>query len=355
MRFPGTLLWLTAAFVLASCAGLAPREPSGTEGLVVGTITYDSSLGEYRVGLLSVDAEHPSLIRVGHSLWHPFVRMYDDDLKMRGAPFSVRLPAGDYRIAYWEVSQGQARSNSTAPIELPLRVEAGKATYLGNVHFSAHWEVSLNDEAGRDLPILKARFPEIEPLAILPAIEPGTKHERLGGAYDGALFPGPGPWHRFRLDGLHVHMPVTGGWTVLRLPGQWAFGRRGESPDESQVARVAVVPWDGPGDPESLLETVRASVAADSNPERFEVLESSLEPVRDRGYPCVRHRTTALDRPSISAEETRPLRLETLSLFCVLPEGKVAFSALYSTRARAGDASFEAAAESFLRGVHLAK
>jgi hypothetical protein len=302
-----TPLLLLAALAVASCASV-PDSPDAS-GRLIGTITYESSLGEYRIGLTSDRLERPALVRIGH-LWHPFVRMYDADLKMRGAPFSVNLPAGDYRIAYWEVAQGQARTTSRTPIGIPVRVEKGRATYLGNLHFSSDWEASLREETARDLPILRARFPELAGMPIMSSIDAGTKRERVGGSCEGSLMgPAFSPWQPFQRGPLQVHSPASG--------------------------------------------AVRARFEAESSSDRFEPIESTLEYTDQRGFPCVRYRSAARDtRARISAKATANLRLEVLSLVCRLPgEGAPAFSASYSSRSETADPDFETAANSFIEGV----
>lgn len=322
-------------------------------GRVVGTITYESSIGEYRIGLVR-SQQRPVLIRIGSLLWHPFVKMHDEDLKMRGEPFSMVLPAGDYRMAFWEVAQGQARSTSRDPIDISFRVDPGKATYLGNLHFSAQWQVSLRDEAARDVPILRSRFPELADMPVASAIEPGAEHPRIGGGYAGVLMGrGFDPGHPFRLGSLNVNAPLSGGWERLRSVGPGiVLARRGEAEEESQVAHVAVVSWTGQRAREDFIAAVRQRLEADSS-DRFLPIESAADYTEERGYPCVRYRSASQDTQArVSASKVTSLRLEMLSLVC-LPSSTsdLAFIASYTSRTAAGDPSFLLAAESFIQGV----
>jgi hypothetical protein len=326
-------------------------------GRVVGTITYESSLGEYRIGLIR-GQQRPILIRVGNLLWHPFVKMYDEDLKMRGEPFSMALPAGDYEIAFWEVAQGQSRSTSRDPIGIPFSIEEGRVTYLGNLHFSPHWQASMREEAARDLPVLRARFPDLADVPIVSALEAGADHQRVGGGYAAVLMGRSfDPGHAFRLGVLQVNAPLTGGWERLRTRGKAiAFARRGQAEGETQFALVEILDWPAPGNRDEFISIVRRGLEAEASPSRFHPIESSLEYRDERGYPCVRNRNAAQDTQArVSATGTASLRLDVLSLICVLPgSGGKAFAASYSSRTIGGDAAFDVAAASFIRGIAIA-
>lgn len=105
----------------------------------------------------------------------------------RGGGFAVALPVGDYVISGWRVEQGQMISRSTAAIGIPFRVEAGKAVYLGNVHFDADWaDVRLRDRAERDLPLLEARFQALASTPMASTIAPGAS-VALGGEHHRGL------------------------------------------------------------------------------------------------------------------------------------------------------------------------
>jgi hypothetical protein len=97
-----------------------------------------------------------------------------EEPKQRGGGFAVAMPEGDYIIVGWRVEQGQMVSRSTRAIGIPFRVESGKALYLGNLHFDAHWEdVQLRDRAERDLPLLRNRYPALASAPLSSTIAPG--------------------------------------------------------------------------------------------------------------------------------------------------------------------------------------
>ena len=107
--------------------------------------------------------------------------------KQRGGGFAVEMREGNYIIVGWRVEQGQMVSRSTQAIGIPFRVESGKALYLGNLHFDAHWEdIRLRDRAERDLPLLKARFPALAAAPVASTITPGVSIE-LGGEHNRGL------------------------------------------------------------------------------------------------------------------------------------------------------------------------
>ena len=174
------------AVVASSCANVPSDyklDPAKPVGLVVGSITYESSIGEYGLVAQSIETSKRIVFKVGHGEWTPFTRMHDDDLGMRGGTFAVEVPSGEYRIVGWQVRQGFSTSRSTHPVEVPFLVQSGQSTYLGNLHFSPHWVASLHDQATRDLPILERRFRALRSSPLAIAISEGTHLEQFGGGY----------------------------------------------------------------------------------------------------------------------------------------------------------------------------
>lgn len=156
-----------------------------SKGLVVGTITYEPFGGKYSVSAINkLDNKLNIELSAGSSQWHPFAKVTDDDLKMRGDTFAIEASAGEYLMGRWHIQQGPKWYNGTRPLGFTFRVEPGKVTYLGNIHFVAKEYVNLQDMSERDLPILEARFPAIKTTPMAFAIAKGTKLERLGGEAD---------------------------------------------------------------------------------------------------------------------------------------------------------------------------
>ncbi|WP_230182093.1 hypothetical protein [Aquabacterium sp. CECT 9606] len=166
-------------------------------GVVIGSITYESGLGLYRVLVTPENGDKTYFLQAGSGDWYPFVKNTDEDLQAKGDTFAVELPTGKYVIKSWQVRQGARTANSSMPIGIPFSVEAGKAIYLGSFNWSPDWEnVSLRDKSNRDLPIIKKRFPFLERTPLALAITNGAKIDGLGGDY------------RYRYD-IFIPVPVA--------------------------------------------------------------------------------------------------------------------------------------------------
>ncbi len=182
---------------LASCAGTPTDfkfDPAKNTGLVIGSISYEGGIGRY--ALVAKDKSTGAI--VGFSFGCALVPCFtptDDERfskaevpKQRGGGFVAEVPAGEYQIVAWQIVQGAKRSTSTSPIDIPLMVEKGKASYVGNLHFDAHWEkIQLRDKTQRDLPMLQAQYPVLEKTPLAYSIATGANIENLGGGYQSRI------------------------------------------------------------------------------------------------------------------------------------------------------------------------
>ncbi len=159
-------------------------DPAGPNGLVIGTITYDSFTGAYRVAWVARQGGAVFDAGVGFANWPPLGPEYDTDLKAKGGTFVVSVPAGDYNVRGWTIRQGMTIYSPSTPVDIPFRVEAGKATYLGNFNFRKSDDIVLEDLAERDLPVLRARYSAVADAPLAASIERGTRIESLGGRQD---------------------------------------------------------------------------------------------------------------------------------------------------------------------------
>jgi hypothetical protein len=193
-------LLVPLALGLASCAGTPTDfkfDPARNTGLVVGSISYEGGLGRYV--LVAKDKSTGAIVsfNFGCTLVPCFTSTDDEKFskgevpKQRGGGFAAEVPAGEYQIVAWQIVQGAKRSTSTSPIDIPLMVEKGKASYVGNLHFDAHWEnIQLRDKVQRDLPLLQAQYPVLEKTPLAYSIAAGTSIEKLGGSYQSRIkFP----------------------------------------------------------------------------------------------------------------------------------------------------------------------
>jgi hypothetical protein len=180
------LLAVLAAALFASCANVPSDykfDHTKDDGLVIGSITYDSSLGLYSLVVVSPGSSKPLVMSVGYSQWPPLGPLTDDALKARGGTYAITAPAGSYRIIGWQIRQGAKITRNSVAIDAPFTVEKGKASYLGNLHFSEDWDVSLRDQSSRDLPVLQTRYDVLKQAPLQFTIAKDTNIERLGGEY----------------------------------------------------------------------------------------------------------------------------------------------------------------------------
>ena len=157
-------------------------DPTGTKGLVVGSITYDTGLGVYSIAWTPSAGGPGYVASVGWALWPPLGPEYDDDLKAKGGTFAVEVPSGDYTLQKWSQRAGYIVYSAERPIGLTFSVKPGEVTYLGNFHFHKSDEVSLEDRSSRDIPILKARFGAVKAADVGMSLANGFSLQAIGGA-----------------------------------------------------------------------------------------------------------------------------------------------------------------------------
>jgi hypothetical protein len=185
MKRTTILLNVLALATIAGCANVQSTytlDPTKGNGLLVGTITYENFGGEYYVTARRTgDPKTVIRLSVGNPTLLPFAKIFDDDLKMRGDTFAVEAPAGEYSLGKWYIRKGQASYSSARELGVSFKVESGKATYLGNIHYVGTDTVNLQEMAQRDLPILQARFQALKDSPVAFTLAQGTKLEGLGG------------------------------------------------------------------------------------------------------------------------------------------------------------------------------
>jgi hypothetical protein len=172
--------------VVAACSNVPTSQkldPTKRVGLAVGTITYETSNGKYTLLAGRPWVGLANRLEVGQSNWNPLSTPFDKELKAYGSTYSVELPEGEYRLIGWQWERGASTRSSTTPFSIPFKIEQGKATYLGNAHFNAAWELSLQDRAQRDLPLLQTRFAALATTPIAFAIAEGTDIQKIGDTY----------------------------------------------------------------------------------------------------------------------------------------------------------------------------
>jgi hypothetical protein len=187
------LAWaLCLATFVAACGNIPSGyrfDPDKPTGLVIGSVSYESSPGKYSMFAVSPAAPDGVEFAFGCTML-PCLPINDSDFsakelpKQRGGGFAVEVPEGIYRIVGWRVVRGALRSRSTAPIDIEFTVERGKASCIGNLHFDADWEdVKLRDKAARDIPLLQGKYAVLKWAPAAYTIAPGVEIGKLGGSY----------------------------------------------------------------------------------------------------------------------------------------------------------------------------
>lgn len=202
MKAPYRFYVLGLLCFLCSCANV-PSDFSFAAGkrtgLVIGSISYESGVGKYFLIAEGSDPSKLVVLSFGCALFPCFEPFNDaafssnETPKQRGGGYAVEVAEGTYRLKAWRVAQGVIRSNSRHPIDIEFTVEAGKASYLGNLHFDEHWQdVKLRDKALRDLPLLREKYAVLKTAPIAYTVAPGMEVGKLGGDYrrgtEGAFF-----------------------------------------------------------------------------------------------------------------------------------------------------------------------
>jgi hypothetical protein len=180
------LLTLFIAALTASCASTnsVPSDfrfaPDSAQGLVVGSITYDSGMGVYGIDGSGRNGSSTFRAQTGYALWPPLGPEFDPALKKKGGTFAVSVAPGQYTLQRWNIMQGQRIYAAKHPLDLTFNVAPGQVTYLGSLHFDADGEVTLEDRSERDLPILRSRLPAIGNGVPAYTLRAGTKVEHIG-------------------------------------------------------------------------------------------------------------------------------------------------------------------------------
>lgn len=191
-------LSLLAIAFLSSCAtsniGSAYRlSPSGETGIVSGSLTRDGAYSEYSVFYRQIPGGESGHLGIGQAnVIIPYFPKGDfNDRHTKGELFAVELPAGVYEFYRWHVGSGMTSIEPTDPFSIRFRVVPGRATYIGNFHFTqtAHLgltvtgvKVSYLDMSARDVPLLAIKFPALSEHPVTTEISSGAEVEHVGGS-----------------------------------------------------------------------------------------------------------------------------------------------------------------------------
>jgi hypothetical protein len=168
------LLTLLLASTLIGCGTANIRDDykldtASGEGLVIGSITYDGAMAEYRINYEREGGGTRNYFSAGAAMYPAMPRNDFPTNSFRGALFSSALPAGRYLIRKSSTSGGMVNSHSTNPETIAFEVAPGKATYLGNFHFVPvrRFNILIGakvihlDQLARDQSVFHKRYPAL--------------------------------------------------------------------------------------------------------------------------------------------------------------------------------------------------
>ena len=113
------------------------------------------------------------------------------DYNSKGELFAIELKSGEYQINGWDVFSGYATISPLAPISIKLKIEPGKATYIGNFTFTQTGSLGLtvtgvsvtySNKFARDKKVLAKKYPNINIENVILGVSPDTSINDLGGA-----------------------------------------------------------------------------------------------------------------------------------------------------------------------------
>jgi len=133
------------------------------------------------------------------------------------------------------------------------------------------------------------------------------------------------------------------------------FARSGISPNESLGAQVLMFALPETKGTDNFVSLIKQGVEKDTNPERFEIVDSELKFTEHRGYPCVSVMSVVKDKMARASSTHREvLLLQAESLYCRHPERQdTGFSIIYSHRGSSLFSNLHAEAQDFINGVQV--
>jgi len=191
---PASLAFLLALSGCATAPELDPsyRLASASGGLVAGSVTYRGLYSHYRVHYRRAGT-HAEAVFTNDSNNFPLgpPKGDFDSAEFVGVVFAIPLAAGDYELIGWTVGSGVTTVYATTPFLIPFTVEPGKLLYLGDFHFKMTCSFGLavkgstlthRDAIDRDMPIFRAKFPNVADAPVSRSAAPAAPIENLGGA-----------------------------------------------------------------------------------------------------------------------------------------------------------------------------
>jgi hypothetical protein len=164
------------------------------------------------------------------------------------------------------------------------------------------------------------------------------------------------PGQVFKGGYINVSAPNAEGWRLAESTNDgMAFAKAARGPGDTLGAQLLTFELQAAETPEQFVALIREGIQRETDPKRFDVLESRSEYTSERGYPCVRHQSVVADKEALTSPGTREqLLLETRALYCRHPlRTNTGFAAIYSHRGRGAYPGLADEAREFIRGVQV--
>ncbi len=155
---------------------------------------------------------------------------------------------------------------------------------------------------------------------------------------------------------INVRVPNSDGWhLVTSSSAGMEFARSGGEPGESFAAQVFMFPLEETRNSNEFLSLIKEGFEKDTDPKRYEMIESDIKYSEDRGYPCARLNYVTKDKQAQTSPTSREvLILQAESLYCRHPIRKnTGFSIIYSHRGKSTYSNIREEAQDFISGVQV--
>jgi hypothetical protein len=169
-------------------------------------------------------------------------------------------------------------------------------------------------------------------------------------------FPAVTPGQSFEGGFINVRAPNSEGWRLVDSSTRgMAFGKPGLAAGENLSAQVLMFDLRPTETADQFVQLIKEGIQKDTDPTRFDAVDSSTVYTNEREYPCVRYHGVFNDKEARTSPTTKEqLVLETYSLYCRYPaRTSSGFAAIYSYRGRSRYPALDKEAEDFIKGVQV--
>lgn len=164
------------------------------------------------------------------------------------------------------------------------------------------------------------------------------------------------PGEEFKGGYINVRAPNSDGWRLVSSSRNgMEFGKLLLASGENLGAQILMFGLEPTQTPELFIALIKSGIDKDTDPNRFDVLQSKMEYNTERGYPCVRYSSSVRDKEAQTSPNTREvLILELEALYCRHPvRDTTGFAIIFNHRGRAPYLPLRDEAENFINGIQV--